>query len=148
MYRINGNCVETAPQESENVSGFPLYLAALPAAERQARGWYANLAFGDVAAPAADAGSDTIVDPRPVVPVPAVLPLSKRAILQAVEAVGKVPEFRAWLAASPVLEYDWQMMGETVPYDPAAHGGALASLLAALNVTEEQAARLIAQCRA
>ena len=109
MNKINNGKVINAPQNTDNISGYPVYLASLPIGERQAMGWYANLVIdNNITEPIAIPEEDSIHIPPPTVDT--TLPpfnISKRALRKAMIAIGKESELDAYLESSTDIKKAW-----------------------------------------
>ena len=77
-------------------------------------------------------------EPRPVY-------VSKAKVEAEIDAMGKTAEFFAWLNSKAAYVGGWMRGGDMVEYDPAANGGDLASLIAALSIPAEAVAGLMAK---
>lgn len=90
MYKLNGTQIESAPQNTGNISGFPLYLASLPISERQDLGWY-SLVIEDVEVnePIVDKENDCIriPIPIPIVEEPRIFNISKLKLIETLESM-------------------------------------------------------------
>lgn len=79
---------------------------------------------------------------------PQTIRISKSKVEAEVDVMGKTADFFAWLNSKAAYIGGWMRGGDEVQYDPEAHGGDLASLIAALGVPEEAVAALIEKVRA
>lgn len=70
--------------------------------------------------------------------------VSKSKVEAAIDRMGKTAEFVAWLNSRAVYVGAWTRGGDTIIYNPSDNSGDLASLVAALGVSDEQVAAILA----
>lgn len=86
------------------------------------------------------------VPPTPEPPPPSpIVYISKAKVEAVIDEMGKTAAFVAWLNSKAAYFGAWMRGGDEIAYDPTAHGGDLASLIAAIGVAEGEVAALIAK---
>lgn len=84
------------------------------------------------------------VPPTPEPPPPSpIVYISKAKVEAVIDEMGKTAAFVAWLNSKAAYFGAWMRGGDEIAYDPTAHGGDLASLIAAIGVAEGDVAALI-----
>lgn len=110
MYKLNGTQIESAPQNTGNISGFPLYLANLPILDRQALGWF-SIVIEDVnvTEPVIDAENDCIriPTPIPVIPEKRIISISKIKLLRTLSSLGQAEYLIQYLNSDPNKLFMW-----------------------------------------
>ena len=110
MYQIQGNQVISAPQNTGNISGFPIYLQNLSKADRQNQGWYSYvIEDANVTEPVADNENDCIRIPIPVpiIEEPKIISISKIKLLRALASLGKAEYLMQYLNSDPTKMFMW-----------------------------------------
>ena len=74
--------------------------------------------------------------------------LSKSKIETAIDSMGKTAEFIQWLNSKASYIGGWMRGGDAMQYDPEEHGTDLESLIAALEIPQEDVPSLIEQVKA
>lgn len=79
-------------------------------------------------------------EPPPTSPI---VYISKAKVEAVIDEIGKTAAFVAWLNSKAAYFGAWMRGGDMIEYDPTAHGGDLASLIAAIGIAEADVAALI-----
>lgn len=85
--------------------------------------------------------------PEPPPPSPIVY-ISKAKVEAVIDEMGKTADFVAWLNSKASYFGAWMRGGDEIAYDPTAHGGDLASLIAALGIAQDEVPALVEKVRA